>query len=134
MDPLPGAFEFSQIVREKTQLVLLSDTFEQFALPLMKKLSWPALFCNSLEITPDGTIADFRLRQPHGKREAIRAFKSMNMRIFAAGDSFNDLEMIKEADAGCLFRAPQLIREENSNIVCVDTFDDLLSQIEIFLD
>ena len=133
MDPLPGAVEFTDALREKTQLIILSDTFEQFAKPLMEKLSRPAIFCNSLEIAADGTVAGYRLRQQNGKREAIKAFKSINMRIFAAGDSFNDLEMIREAHRGCLFRAPQAIRKECADLLCVDSFDDLLSKIKNFL-
>ena len=133
MEPLQGAVEFTNTLREKTQLIILSDTFEQFAKPLIKKLSWPTLFCNSLEITDDGTVSSYKLRQKNGKREAVKAFKSMNMRIFAAGDSFNDLAMIREADNGCLFRAPQTIREECGDLVCVDSFDDLLNEINKFL-
>jgi len=133
MEPLPGALEFANTLREKTQLVMLSDTFEQFAKPLMKKLSWPVLFCNSLVINGDGTVTDYSLRQQNGKKEAVRAFKAMNMRIFAAGDSFNDLTMIREADCGCLFRAPQAIREDYSDLKCFDTFDALLAEIEEFL-
>jgi len=102
MDPLAGAIEFTNTLREKTQLVILSDTFEQFAKPLMKKLMLPTLFCNTLKIAEDGAVTGYALRQQNGKKEAIKAFRSMNMRIFAAGDSFNDLAMIREADAGCL--------------------------------
>jgi len=133
MDPLPGALEFADAVREKTQLVILSDTFEQFAKPLMKKLLWPSLYCNSLVIADDGTVTGYKLRQQNGKREAVRAFKSMNMRVFAAGDSFNDLAMIREADAGCLFRAPEKIRKDCADLSCVDTFDELFKEIEKFL-
>ena len=133
MDPLPGAVEFTDVLREKTQLIILSDTFEQFAKPLIEKLSRPALLCNSLEIADDGTVSGYKLRQQNGKREAVRAFKSINMRIFAAGDSYNDLAMIREADGGCLFRAPQAIREECKDLVCADTFDDLLNEINKFL-
>jgi len=133
MDPLPGAIEFTNTLREKTQLIILSDTFEQFAKPLIKKLSWPVLFCNSLEIAADGTVSGYKLRQQNGKREAVKAFKLMNMRVFASGDSFNDLAMIREAHHGCLFRAPQVIREDCKDILCVDTFNDLLDVIEKFL-
>jgi len=133
MDPLPGAIEFARALREKTQLIILSDTFEQFAKPLMEKLSWPTLFCNSLEIAADGSVAGYTLRQQNGKKEAVKAFKSINMRVFAAGDSFNDLAMIREADHGCLFRAPDQIRKDHADIPCVDTFADLLSQIDNFL-
>ena len=133
MDPLAGALEFANALREKTQLVILSDTFEQFAKPLMKKLLWPSLFCNTLETDTDGNVTGYHLRQKNGKREAVKAFKSMNMRVFAAGDSFNDLAMIREADAGCLFRAPEQIRKDCADIACVDTFDNLLKEIEEFL-
>jgi len=134
MDPLAGAIEFSNALREKTQLVILSDTFEQFAKPLMKKLMLPTLFCNTLKIAEDGSVTGYALRQQNGKREAIKAFRSMNMRIFAAGDSFNDLAMIREADAGCLFKAPEQIRKDCSDLICVDTFDELLNQINNFLN
>ncbi|MDR1175663.1 MAG: bifunctional phosphoserine phosphatase/homoserine phosphotransferase ThrH [Treponema sp.] len=133
LDPLPGAAEFTAKIRERTQLIILSDTFEQFAKPLMAKLGYPTLFCNNLETAPDGKIHGYRLRQENGKREAVRAFKSMNLRVFAAGDSFNDLAMIREADDGCLFRAPEKIREAESAVPCVDTYEDFLSRIETFL-
>ena len=133
MDPLPGALEFTCTLREKTQLIILSDTFEQFAKPLIKKLSWPVLFCNSLEVADNGAVNGYKLRQQNGKREAVKAFKSINMRVFAAGDSFNDLAMIREADGGCLFRAPMAIREECKELYCADTFDDLLGIIGKFL-
>ena len=133
MEPLPGAVEFTRKLRERTQLIILSDTFEQFAKPLMAKLSWPSLFCNSLVIADDGSIAGYALRQKNGKKEAVKAFKSINMRVFASGDSFNDLDMIREADFGCLFRAPQAIKEECSDIKCYDSYDDLLNEIDVFL-
>ena len=133
MSPLEGAIEFTNTLRKKYQLIILSDTFEQFAKPLMEKLSWPTLFCNSLEIAGDGSVTGYRLRQKNGKREAVKAFKSINMRIFAAGDSFNDLAMIREADGGCLFRAPEKIRKDCADIRCVDTFDELLAETDNFL-
>jgi phosphoserine/homoserine phosphotransferase len=133
MDPLPGAVEFAAAVRERTQLIILSDTFEQFAKPLMEKLSWPCLFCNSLTIGDDGSVTGYNLRQQNGKREAVKALKSLNMAVFAAGDSFNDLAMIREADSGCLFRAPESIRKDCADIFCVDTFDDLFAKIDGFL-
>jgi phosphoserine / homoserine phosphotransferase len=132
MDPLEGSIEFTNALRGKYQLIILSDTFEQFAKPLMAKLSWPTLFCNSLEIADDGSVTGYRLRQKNGKREAVKAFKSMNMRIFAAGDSFNDLAMIREADGGCLFRAPEKIRKDCADIRCVDAFNELLAEINGF--
>jgi phosphoserine/homoserine phosphotransferase len=133
MNPLPGAAEFAAAVRERTQLIILSDTFEQFAKPLMAKLSWPCLLCNSLKTDSDGNVTGYNLRQQNGKREAVKAFKSLNMAVFAAGDSFNDLAMIREADAGCLFRAPESIRKDCADISCVDAFDDLLVKIDGFL-
>jgi phosphoserine/homoserine phosphotransferase len=132
MDPLPGAVEFTAALRERTQLVVLSDTFEQFAKPLMAKLSWPCLFCNSLSSAPDGTITGCQLRQKNGKQEAVKAFKSMNIAVFAAGDSYNDLAMIRAADSGCLFRAPESIRKDSS-LPCVDTYDELLALIDCFI-
>ncbi|MCL2210610.1 MAG: bifunctional phosphoserine phosphatase/homoserine phosphotransferase ThrH [Treponema sp.] len=132
MEPLSGALEFANALRENFQLVILSDTFEQFAKPLMAKLSYPSLFCNTLEIAKDGTVTGYRLRQQNGKREAVKAFKSMNMRVFAAGDSFNDLAMIREADGGCLFRAPEQIKKDCSDLICTESFDDLQRKIEEF--
>jgi len=128
MDPLPGAVEFINALRGQTQVVILSDTFEQFAKPLMDKLGRPCLLCNSLEISPAGEVTGYRLRQKNGKMEAVKAFKSLNINVFAAGDSFNDLAMIREADSGCLFRAPEAIRKDHADIPCVDTFDDLLAR------
>jgi phosphoserine/homoserine phosphotransferase len=133
MSPLEGAAEFTLRLKERTRLIILSDTFEQFAGPLMKKLDWPVLLCNTLEIAADGTVSGYRLRQRNGKKEAVRAFKSLNMRVFAAGDSFNDLTMIHEADSGCLFRAPEAIRTEYTAIPCVDTYDALLAHIDKFI-
>jgi len=133
MEPLPGALAFTEKLKERTQLIILSDTYVEFAKPLMKKLSWPTLFCNSLECSSDGKITGYKLRQKNGKQLAVRAFAALNLETFAAGDSFNDLAMIQEAKAGCLFRAPESIRKEYAHIPCVDTFDELFEQIERFL-
>jgi phosphoserine/homoserine phosphotransferase len=133
MSPLEGAAEFTAAVRERTQLIILSDTFEEFAKPLMEKLSYPTLFCNSLETDREGNISGYKLRQQNGKQSAVRAFASLNAEVFAAGDSFNDLAMIREAKGGCLFRAPQTIREQCPEILCVDSFDALLGEIDRFL-
>jgi phosphoserine/homoserine phosphotransferase len=133
MNVLEGAYEFAQKIREQTQLVILSDTYEEFARPLMEKLNWPALFCNSLEIGSQGEITGYKLRQKEGKKGAVRALKSLNMKVFAAGDSFNDLKMINEADDGCLFRAPEKIQQENPGIPCVETYDALLEKITAFV-
>lgn len=135
MEPLEGAFDFVQKVREKTQLIILSDTFEEFAAPLMKKLNWPTLFCNRLIISPaTGMIEDFVLRQKDGKRKAVEAFFSINANIFAAGDSYNDLTMIKKAHYGCFFRPPQSIVEENPSIESVSTHEELYNKIQNFLN
>jgi len=133
LEPLPGAVEFVRQVRERTQLIILSDTFEQFARPLMEKLSWPTLFCNRLEVSPGGLITGYHLRQKEGKKRAVAAFRSINLEVFAAGDSFNDLAMIGEAQGGCLFRAPQKIREDYPRIPWVDTYEELLGEIDRFL-
>jgi len=133
MEPLHGAKEFARMVRERTQLVILSDTFDQFARPLMEKLSWPTLFCNTLTVDADGMITGHRMRQDDGKRRAVQAFKSMGLSVFAAGDSFNDLSMIREADASCLFRAPDLIRSDNPGVPCADTYGELLARLDAFL-
>ena len=132
MQPFDGALEFVRSVKEKTQLVILSDTFQQFAKPLIEKLNYPTLFCNSIETNPDGTVTGYRLRQQNGKKEAVRAFKSMNLKVFAAGDSFNDLAMIREADSGCLFRAPQSIKKDYKDLPFTETFDELLAKIDEF--
>ncbi|MDR3131213.1 MAG: bifunctional phosphoserine phosphatase/homoserine phosphotransferase ThrH [Treponema sp.] len=134
LEPLEGAAPFTQALREKTELIILSDTYEEFARPLMAKLAYPTLFCNSLVIAPDGSITNYRLRQKEGKKKAVQALQSLNLEIFAAGDSFNDLAMIRAAEGGCLFRAPQGIRESCRDIPCVDTYDELLAQIVAFLN
>jgi phosphoserine/homoserine phosphotransferase len=132
MEPLAGALDFANTIREKYQLIILSDTFEEFAKPLMAKLGWPSLFCNSLKVDTGGVVTGITLRQQNGKKEAVKALKSLNMRIFAAGDSYNDLDMIREADAGCLFKAPEQIRKDCADLKCTDTFEELLKEIDNF--
>jgi phosphoserine/homoserine phosphotransferase len=134
VEPCEGAIEFARTLRERTQLIILSDTFEQFARPLMAKLNYPTLFCNTLVTDTDGTITGYKLRQKDGKKHAVVAFKSINMEVFAAGDSFNDLKMIYEADTGCLFCAPPAIRESHKDIPCEDTFAGILARIDSFLN
>ena len=133
MDVLEGAADFVNRLREKTQFIILSDTYAEFARPLMAKLGYPTLFCNNIETGADGSVTGYRLRQQNGKKSAVEAFKKLNCKVFAAGDSFNDLAMINEADDGCLFRAPETIRVTYSHIPCVDTYGDLLLKIEQFL-
>lgn len=133
MEVLEGAKEFVRRIRERTQLIILSDTFEEFAKPLMAKLDYPTLFCNSLETGEDGMLTGYRLRQRDGKKHAVEAFKSIKLRVFAAGDSFNDLSMIRQAHEGCLFRAPESIRESCGDIPFADTYDQLWTRIEDFI-
>jgi phosphoserine / homoserine phosphotransferase len=133
MDPLPGAVDFIRALWERTQVVILSDTFEQFARPLMAKLGYPALFCNTIQTAADGFVSGYTLRQPNGKKRAVEAFKTLNIKVFAVGDSFNDLAMINEAHAGCLFRAPEKIIKDYPDIPSTDTYDGLLRKIEQFL-
>jgi len=133
MDPLPGAKEFMAALRALTQVVILSDTFTQFARPLMAKLDWPTLFCNSLTVSPDGSVTGYTLRQSDGKRKAVEAFRSINMKVLAAGDSYNDLAMIKAAHAGALFRAPDGIRKQYPDLPCFEDYDSLMSLIKQFL-
>jgi phosphoserine/homoserine phosphotransferase len=132
MEPLDGAYEFIRSLREKTQVIILSDTFEEFAKPLMAKLNYPTLFCNRLEISSNGFISGFHLRQQNGKKHAVAALKTLKINVFAAGDSYNDLDMIAEADSGCLFRAPEQIRKDYNHIPCVDTFEELMREINLW--
>lgn len=132
--PLEGAREFLDKVREITQVVILSDTFTEFAKPLMKQLGWPTILCNSLVIDDKGMLAGIRLRQQDGKRKAIDAFRSMNFRTFAAGDSYNDLTMIRKADKGCLFRAPQNILKEEPDLKLCTTYDEFFEEIGSFVE
>ena len=134
MEPLPGAVDFVNRLREKTQLIILSDTYEEFARPLTAKFGYPTLFCNHIKTTADGSVCGYELRQQNGKKHAVAAFKTMNFEVFAAGDSFNDLAMIAEAGSGCLFRAPESIRKEYSHLPCVDTYEDFLKEIDLFLN
>ncbi|WP_037547686.1 bifunctional phosphoserine phosphatase/homoserine phosphotransferase ThrH [Spirochaeta lutea] len=112
LEPLPGAVDFLDTLREQAQVVILSDTFQQFAAPLMRKLRWPTLLCNDLVIDDHGVIQDFKLRQADGKRRAVEGFQSMGLSVTAAGDSYNDLSMIKAAQRGAFFRPPQRITLE----------------------
>jgi len=132
MDPLPGARSFMDELRSLTQVIILSDTFTQFASPLMAKLGYPTLFCNELEIGPDGAVTGYRLRQSDGKKKAVQALKTINMRVMAAGDSYNDLAMIQAADTGALFRAPDSIRAQHPEVSAYETYDELLAHAKRF--
>ena len=134
IEPLEGAKEFLDELRSVTQVVILSDTFQEFASPLMRKLAWPTIFCNSLVVNDDGNITGYTLRQKDGKRKAIEHLQAMGFRCFAAGDSYNDLTMIKTADSGSLFRAPENILEEYPELHLSTTYDDFLKTIKEFLN
>lgn len=131
--PLDGAVEFLEKVRSLTQVVILSDTFEEFASPLMRELGWPTILCNSLVVDGDNMLSDIKMRIEDGKRKAIDAFKSLNYRTFAAGDSYNDLTMIMRADSGALFRAPANILEEYPHLPLCTTYDEFYAVIEDFV-
>ncbi len=130
IDPLPGAKEFLDELRSITQAVILSDTFTQFAQPLMRKLGWPSLFCNELVVASDGEVTDFRLRCKETKLSTVRAFQSVGYETIAAGDSFNDLAMIQASKAGFLFRAPESIKAQYPGIPSCEEYDDLLRLIK----
>ena len=132
--PLEGAKEFLDKVREITQVVILSDTFSEFAKPLMRQLDWPTILCNSLVVDGRGMLTGIRLRQQDGKRKAIDSFRSMNFRTFAAGDSYNDITMIRKADKGCLFRAPERILKEQPDLKLCTTYDEFFDEIKAFVD
>lgn len=127
--PLEGAKDFLDELRSRYALTILSDTFVEFAKPLMRQLDWPALFCNHLEVQND-VVVDYHLRQPDQKRECVRAFHSLNYRVISAGDSYNDTTMLAEADQGILFRAPENVREEFSQFPAVTEYAELLAQIK----
>ena len=130
IDPLPGAKEFMDELRSITQAVILSDTFSQFAQPLMKKLGWPTLLCNELVVAPDGEITGFRLRCENTKLSTVKALQSVGFDTIAAGDSFNDLAMIRASKAGILFRSTEAIKADNPDLPAVEEFDDLLRIIK----
>ena len=129
IDPLPGAKEFLDQLRSEGQVIILSDTFEQFAQPLMKKLGWPALFCNTLEVAADGEITGYQMRCEATKLTTVKALQSMGFETIAAGDSYNDLGMIQASRAGFLFRSTQKIREDHPEVPAYEEFDDLLQAI-----
>lgn len=132
--PLEGAKEFLDELRELTQVIILSDTFSEFALPLMRQLGYPTIFCNSLVVGKDGMIEDIRMRTENGKKKAVESLKAIGFRVFASGDSYNDLAMIHTADGGCLFRAPQKILEEERDLHLVTEYSDLLAEIKAFIN
>ena len=129
IEPLDGAREFLDALREITQVVILSDTFDQFASPLMRKLGWPTIFCNTLKVAENGEITGFKMRCEHSKLTSVRALQSMGFDTIASGDSYNDLDMIKASRAGFLFRSTEKIKADYPEIPAFEEFDDLLSAI-----
>ena len=129
IDPMPGAKEFLDTLRAETQAIILSDTFTQFASPLMKKLGWPTIFCNELEVGPDGMIADYRIRVEKSKLTTVRALQNIGFETIAAGDSYNDLGMIQAGKAGFLFRSTEQIKKDYPEIPACETYEELLGLI-----
>ena len=127
--PLEGAKAFLDELRSITQVVILSDTFLEFAKPLMEQLAWPTIFCHDLEIDAEGRVANYRLRQPDQKRKAVAAFLSLNYRVIAAGDSYNDTTMLGEADTGFLFRSPDNVKAEFPQFRSAEEYDELMGLI-----
>lgn len=134
IDPMPGAREFLDALREKTQVIILSDTFTQFAGPLMKKLGWPTIFCNTLEVAPDGAVTGFRMRAEKSKLVSVQALQSIGFETIAAGDSYNDLAMIQASKAGFLFRSTEQIKKDHPELSAFEEYDELLAAIEKELD
>lgn len=129
IDPMPGARDFLDELRSMTQVIIISDTFTQFASPLMKKLGYPTLFCNTLEVAQDGTITGFRMRIPDSKLNTVKALQSIGFDTIASGDSFNDLGMIRASRAGFLFRTTDQIRKDYPDIPACETYEDLMALI-----
>ena len=127
--PLEGAKAFIDELRSITQVVILSDTFLEFAKPLMEQLAWPTIFCHDLEIDAEGRVANYRLRQPDQKRNAVAAFRSLNYRVIAAGDSYNDTTMLGEADTGFLFRSPDNVKAEFPQFRSAEEYDEVMGLI-----
>ena len=134
IDPMPGAREFLDELRTFTQVIILSDTFTEFAKPLMKKLGWPTLFCNSLEVAADGEITGYRMRCRQSKLTTVRALQSIGFETVAAGDSYNDLGMIRASKAGFLFKSTPQIIADNPDLQAFEAFDDLLNAIRAACD
>ena len=128
IDPIPGAKEFLDELRSITQVIIISDTFTQFATPLMKKLGWPTIFCNSLEVADNGEITGFKMRCEQSKRTTVKALQSIG--TIASGDSHNDLGMIKASKAGFLFKSTEQIKADNPELEAFDTYDELLAAIK----
>lgn len=129
IDPIPGAKEFLDELRSITQVIIISDTFAQFATPLMKKLGWPTIFCNSLEVAEDGEITGFKMRCEQSKLTTVRALQTIGYETIASGDSYNDLGMIKASKAGFLFKSTDKIKADNPELAAYETYDELMAAI-----
>lgn len=134
IDPLPGAREFLDELRTFSQVIILSDTFTQFAAPLMKKLGWPTIFCNTLEVAPNGEITGYKMRVEQSKLTTVKALQSIGFETIASGDSFNDLGMIRASKAGFLFKSTESIKADNPDLPAFEEFDDLLAAIKGAMD
>lgn len=130
IDPMPGAKEFLDELRSMTQVIIISDTFTQFAAPLMKKLGWPTIFCNSLEVAEDGEITGYRMRVDNSKYSTVKALQSIGFETIASGDSHNDLGMIKASKAGFLFKSTEQIKKDNPELPAYETYDELMEAIK----
>lgn len=130
IDPMPGAKEFLDELREITQVIIISDTFTQFAAPLMKKLGWPTIFCNTLEVAKDGTITGFKMRCEQSKLSTVKALQSVGFETIASGDSHNDLGMIQASKAGFLFRTTDQIKADYPQLEAFEEYDDLFEAIK----
>lgn len=130
IDPIPGAKEFLDELRSLTQVIIVSDTFSQFARPLMEKLGWPTIFCNSLEVAQDGEITGFKMRCEQSKLTTVKALQSIGFDTIASGDSYNDLDMIKAGKAGFLFKSTDKIIADNPDIPAYETYEELMTAIK----
>lgn len=134
INPLDGAVEFLDWLRDRFQLIIVSDTFVEFADPILKKLNRPTIFCNSLIIDPDGTIVGYQLRQRDGKRYVVKALKGIGFKVIAIGDSYNDTTMLGEANKGILFRPPESIKKEFPNFHVIGTYEGLKAELARYLE
>lgn len=130
IDPMPGAKEFLDELRSMTQVIIISDTFTQFAAPLMKKLGWPTIFCNSLEVAENGEITGYRMRVENSKYSTVKALQSIGFETIASGDSHNDLGMIEASKAGFLFKSTEQIKKDNPELPAYETYDELMEAIK----
>ena len=134
IDPMPGAKEFLDELRSLTQVIIISDTFTQFASPLMKKLGWPTIFCNSLEVSENGEVTGFKMRCEQSKLTTVKALQSIGYDTIASGDSYNDLGMIKASKAGFLFKSTDKIKNDNPELPAYETYEELMAAIKKVLD